>query len=122
MASTGTVIATNADRAANHTYPELWADVSVNGGNPYVPGTGLAVTAASLETLLNTYGVYGIDVSSIDRVEDMLRGSTNGTYYCSWDGTGLLHFLNTTGVEAGAIDLSAAAGDVVARVYFTVTQ
>jgi hypothetical protein len=82
----------------------------------------LAVTAASLETLLNTYGVYGIDVLAISRVEDNTRNSTNGTYTASYDGTGILHFLNTTGVEAGAIDLSAAAGDVVARVYFTVTQ
>jgi hypothetical protein len=121
MASTGTVIASNADRASALGFPEYYADVSVNGGNPYVPGTGLALTAASLQALLLTFGVV-VSVASIARVEDMLRGSTNGTYYCSYDGTGLLHFLNTTGVEAGAIDLSAAAGDVVARVYFNVTQ
>jgi hypothetical protein len=122
MASTGTIIATNASRAVGHTYPEFWADVSVNGGNPYVPGTGLAVTTASLQALLTTAGVVGLTVSAIARVEDGTAKSTDGAYMASWDGTGLLHFVTATGIEAGAVDLSAATKDVVARVWFSVTQ
>jgi hypothetical protein len=86
-----------------------------------VPTTGLALTAASLQALLLTFGVV-VSVASIARVEDGLAKSTDGSHEASWDGTGILHLVTATGVEAAAVDLSAAAKDVTARVYFNVTQ
>ena len=47
--------------------------------------------------------------------------SQNGLYYAAWDGTAVEIWIGSTGAEAGAIDLSAAATNVRARILFTVT-
>jgi hypothetical protein len=115
MAMTMAVIQTNVGKLVAEEPP--FAIMEFLGGNPY-PAGGLAVTAATLETAINTFLATGnVDVTSITNVTGV-GASPDGTYYAVWNGTNVEIFLNTTGVEAGAIDLSAATTKVRATVEF----
>jgi hypothetical protein len=82
--------------------------VEINGGNPYVLG-GFEFTVAATQAALDTFtGHSGSpEIVSVDEAVAS-SPSKDGAYQAVWTGThGEIH-LTSTGVEAGAIDLSAA--------------
>lgn len=121
MAVTAEVISTSVGKLFN---PEVFtgtALLEVLGGNPYV-ATGIAVTAASLQTLIATYLGHSpekVEVTSLDKVTGV-GFSPDGVYHAVWDGTAVEIWIGSTGAEAGAIDLSAATTKVRAVCEFTI--
>ena len=118
-----TVISDNGHKLVNDQGKKSIMTVRVNGTAAYGPGVGIVLTAAKMQTALNTFlGHSGNNptVSSFNVAMVHDKGhSLDGAYYGSWDGTGLLHFVSATGVEAGVVDLSAVTKDVYFDVEYT---